>query len=374
MITCEPRMSAYAQALRQSIEPGGRVVDLGAGPSMFALLACQMGAAHVTAIEPHASIEIGRRAAIDNDCADKITFVRDLSTNFVPDEKADVLVSDIRGVLPLFEHHIPTILDARERLLKPGGVMIPVLDRIYAALVEAPETYTPYHKPWLQNDYGVDLEAGHAYAINSWRRTCQKPEALMCGPQLFATLDYRTVEETNYRATLRFKATRRGTVHGILMWFDSELGPEVGFSNAPGEPEQVYGQAFFPIERPVTLGSGSEAQAEISATFVNGDYVWSWAFRATDTDGQEHAYRQSTFKGMLLSHETLAPRDRNFRPPASEEQDVDVACLGMFNGGNSLAEIAQELNRRFIGHFKDEAAAIEHVANLSARYNRRKFV
>lgn len=58
MITCEPRLSAYAEALRQAVRPGCTVIDLGAGTGIFALLACQYGAGRVTAIEPADAIRL----------------------------------------------------------------------------------------------------------------------------------------------------------------------------------------------------------------------------------------------------------------------------------------------------------------------------
>ena len=36
MVRCEPRMSAYAAALRGAVTPGCTVVDLGAGPGVCA--------------------------------------------------------------------------------------------------------------------------------------------------------------------------------------------------------------------------------------------------------------------------------------------------------------------------------------------------
>lgn len=52
-------MSAYVAGLRQAVTPGCTVIDLGAGPGLFALLACQFGAGHVWAIEPDPSIHLG---------------------------------------------------------------------------------------------------------------------------------------------------------------------------------------------------------------------------------------------------------------------------------------------------------------------------
>jgi type I protein arginine methyltransferase len=370
MITCEPRMGAYAEALKRSVTPGCRVIDLGAGPGLFALLACKYGAGSVVAIEPDASIEVGRRAARDNGFADRISFVQDLSTAWQPDRKADVVISDIRGVMPLFEGHIPTICDVRERLLAPGGVLIPGSDRIKAALVEAADAYSGYSRPWAENDYGVDLSAALPFIQNSWSRVALSQEALLTEPELFARLDYGTVTETSHKAKLSWDITRPGTAHGILMWFDTDLVPGVGFSNAPGQPELVYGQAFFPLEKPVRLTEGAGAQARISADLVNGHYVWSWAFEALSEDGTEYRFRQSSFKGDILSKNRLAVRASTFRPPPGKAQEVDSQCLMLFDGQRTLEAIADELQERFPGHFSDSQAAFDHVAALSARYNR----
>lgn len=369
MIMCEPRMGAFDRALRQSITPGCHVIDLGAGPGLFALLACKYGAGSVVAIEPDKSIEIGRRAAAANGFSDRITFVQDLSTAYQPERKADVVISDIRGVLPLHQHHIPTTVDIRERLLAPGGVQIPGVDRVYAALVEAPTTYARISLPWARNAYGVDLTAALPFAINSWVRQSLDLSSLLTEPQLFATLDYTTITEPTQKARLDWRTIRPGTAHGILMWFETELLPGIGFSNAPGAPEQVYGQAFFPLERPVLLAEGAEASAEISASYLHGDYVWNWALQATQADGTRVAFRQSSFKGEIIDKAALSVRAGSYVPPAPPELGVDAAALALFDGERTLTEIASALHSRFPDHFDSEAKALNLVAKLSARYN-----
>jgi len=369
MIDCEPRMGAFAQALRRSVTPGCRVIDLGAGPGLFALLACQYGAGHVLVIEPDASIIVAKQAARDNGFADRITFVRDISQNLNMEDKADVVISDIRGVMPLFEHHIPTIVDVRARLLKPDGTQIPGVDRIYAALVEAPETYVKHLGPWQSKPYGIDMSAAHGYANNSWTRTYLPSEAQVSDTQLFATLDYKTVADTNCRRTLSFVSARASTIHGILLWFETELVPGVGYSNAPGAPEQVYGQAFLPLEHPVELGEGATASADISANYIEGDYVWSWSFRAIDSDGQKHSFRQSSFKSNIIAPETLATRAANFCPPKRNTQDIDIFCISKFDGETDLSTIADLLMIQFPQSFETKSKAMSRVARLSAKYN-----
>jgi type I protein arginine methyltransferase len=89
------------------------------------MLACQFGARKVYAVERADVIHLARVLAKANGYSDRIEFFQDLSTNVSLPEKVDVVVSDLHGILPFFQHHIPAIIDARHRLLKPGGKLIP---------------------------------------------------------------------------------------------------------------------------------------------------------------------------------------------------------------------------------------------------------
>jgi len=100
-------------------------------------VACRFGSERVFAIEPAEIIQVAREVAAANDCADRIEFLEDLSSRVTLPVRADVILSDLRGILPLFQHHIPTIVDARRRFLAPGGTLIPQKDVLWAAVVEA---------------------------------------------------------------------------------------------------------------------------------------------------------------------------------------------------------------------------------------------
>jgi protein arginine N-methyltransferase 1 len=370
MITFGPRMGVFAEAMKRVITPGCLVLEIGTGPGIMAIMACHMGAGHVIAIEPDVSIELGRKMAQANGVVDRITFVRDLSTDWHPEALADVVVSDIRGVMPLFEHHIPCIVDTRARLIKPGAIQIPGKDRIYAALVETPATYEKYTGPWLNRPYGVDMALVRPFTINAWGRTHLGPESVLSDRALFTTLDYHTITNPNARAEMCLSMTRPGTVHGVLMWSETELVPGIGHSNAPGEPEQVYGQAFFPLEQPVMLAEGARAQVTMAANLIDGDYVWSWSFAATDAEGRAHTFRQSSFKSRIPDPVALAPRAASHCPAVTPRTVIDARALSLFDGRADLSRLAAILRAEFPGDFATDKAALDHVANLSARYAR----
>ena len=124
MISDSQRMDAYVSALSGVINSDSVELDIGTGIGIFAMLACKMGCRHVFALEPDNAIKIGRDSAIANGFADRITFIQKRSDQVTLPEKANVLVSDLSGNLPLFQHHIPAIIDARERLLVEGAIQI----------------------------------------------------------------------------------------------------------------------------------------------------------------------------------------------------------------------------------------------------------
>ncbi|HEV2837421.1 MAG TPA: class I SAM-dependent methyltransferase [Pyrinomonadaceae bacterium] len=301
MLADAPRVDAYAAALRQAVTPDSVVLDLGCGPGVFAMLACQLGARRVYAIEPDNVINIAREAAAANGFADRIEFFQSLSTDVTLPEPATIIISDLRGVLPFYQGHIPAIIDARRRLLAPGGVLIPRSDVLWAAVVETPERYDEIVGPWEKSRFDLDLSAGARRITNTWRKTRIEADELVSEPVRWATLDYREVESADVQAEISWRATRAGVAHGIAVWFDAELADGIGFSNRPGT-ELIYGQGFFPFARPVAITEGERIEAKLRADFVQDDYVWQWD---TDFTDQEIGFRQSTFYGVALSPEQL---------------------------------------------------------------------
>ena len=179
MIADRVRVEAYAQALRKTVKPGSVVLDIGTGPGIFAVLACKLGARRVYAIEADEIIQVGREIATANGCADLIVFIEEISTAVDLPEKADVIVSDLHGVLPLFEGHIPSIMDARARFLAPGGVLVPRKETIWAAIVDASETYRGIVDPWENNCLGQDLSPARRLVVNEFVKRRVEPSQML---------------------------------------------------------------------------------------------------------------------------------------------------------------------------------------------------
>ena len=223
-----------------------------------------------------------------------------MSTEITLPEPATIIISDLRGVLPWFEQNISSIIDARERLLAPGGVLIPQRDVLWASVVEAPEQYDETVGPW-RGQFDLDLAAGRHLVTNTWRKSRINVEQLLTDPVCWTTIDYYDVSSPDVRAEICWQAARQGIAHGLAVWFDSELTEGIGFSNHPAAPEMIYGNGFFPFLQPVELMAGERVTVRLAADLVNDGYVWRWD---TEVPGKA-SFKQSTFFGVPLSTNQL---------------------------------------------------------------------
>ena len=371
MIADEPRMRAYREAMSRHVGPDATVLDIGTGTGAHAFIACELGARRVYAVEQSDAIQLAREIAADNGLQDRIVFLQEASTTATLPERVDVVVSDLRGVLPLFRRHIPAIIDARERLLAPKGVLIPAEDRLFGALVEAPAQFDELVGPWDQSS-GIDHGAARRLATQTWRKCRFEPEQLLTAPQAWSSLDYASVASPDAAGEIEATIERDATAHGIAVWFETTLVDGIGFSNRPGEPELIYGSAFFPFPEPVAVARGDLAVVEISADLVGEDYIWCWNTTVRDGEGEapKQALRQSTFYGAALSPESLLRNAAAYAPTLSDDGRIDREALEMMDGAATLGEIADGLMDNHPGAFEDRRAALRRVAELSRRYSR----
>jgi protein arginine N-methyltransferase 1 len=310
--------------------------------------------------------------AAANGYTERIEFVQDMSTRVTLPEPAEVIVSDMHGALPLFEQNLPALIDARRRLLAPGGTMIPQQDSLWVATVEAPELYRRHVSPWQDNCYGFDLRAALCTTTNMWLKGRVTPEQLLVEPRSWAILDYAMLQSPDVYGTVTLPAVREGTGHGLLVWFDALLTAGVQLSNAPEAPELIYGSAFFPWLSPVRLAIGDTISVTIRANLIGEDYLWRWDTRVLHQgcpDQVKASFQQSTFFSVPVSREHLHKLAASHVPRRNEEGQIDQWILGMMDGEMSLGDIAYRVLDRFPTRFANWHDALTRVGELSRKYS-----
>ena len=364
-------MDAYVRALRQAIEPGAVVADIGTGTGIFAMLACRFGAKRVYAIEPDDAIQVAREIAAANGFSDRIEFIQELSTKVALPERANVIVSDLRGVLPPYQHHMFSIADARERLLAPGGRLIPQRDTLWIAVTESQEVYLRCARPWGENTYGLDMDGARRIVTNTWSKRRIKPEQILLSPQVWATLDYNSVAEADIHGEITWTVERPGTMDGVVVWFDATLAEGIQFSNAPGEPDLIYGNAYFPLSAPVPLETGDTVTVALHADLVRDDYVWRWNTRVLGKGNPELVkanFRQSTLAGTPLSPQQLRRRADNHIANLNGDGTIAQAILERMANGMRNDDISREVALQFPYRFRTWQEALTEVGELATKY------
>jgi protein arginine N-methyltransferase 1 len=371
MIADDVRTGAYEAAIRAAVRPGHVVLDIGCGTGILSLLACRQGARKVYAVETGDAIAVAEEIVRANDLTDRIELIQKSSTDLTLPEPADVIVSDLRGVLPLLHAHIPSIADARRRHLKPGGVLIPQRDEIYIALVEAPDEYERISAPWRRHQRGFDMEAARRVVTNTWERAMGSEHQLLAEARHWATLDYSSMVSPHVKNCVTFQTTRAGAAHGLIAWFDAVLHDGVGYTSAPGNPDTVYGRAFLPFSEPIAVEAGDRVTVTLRADLSGGEYVWTWntdAYRGS-VEQPHLQLRQSTFFGGPLSRDRIRKRDGEFAPALNADGEVDAAILRAMTGRCSVDQITNHLMEQFPQRFRTRIEAQTRVSDLAERYS-----
>ena len=369
MLTDKRRMKAYSETMKKVIGKDSVVLDLGAGTGYFSILASKLGAKKVYALEMNSLIHLAKEFAAQNGCADNIEFIQKKSTDLEIEEKADVLICDLHGVLPFFDASIATIIDARERLLKPGAVMMPRRETVYFAIAETEDFYDTQISRYLDDFGGISIASAKHLLTNRLINGYDKKMNLLSNGQIFAQLDYRTITETSFSKTLSFEINKKGTAHGLRGWFECEIGDDLTTTNSLDNPETVYGAPFFPFETAAEVEAGDSFEVNLGAIFEKGEYLWHWAVKIFDKDKKlKNEFRQSTMTGSFIAPQAILKQSEYFTPVQNEDAKIDSFILNQMDGENMQGDIADELLKSFPSKFKDFEEALLRVSQISQRY------
>jgi SAM-dependent methyltransferase len=347
MIGDPVRTGAYVRALRKMVTPDSVVLDLGAGFGFFAVLAARLGARHAYAIEPDEAISLGPALARANGVADRVTFFHGDARQVTLPERANVLIEDVRGVMPLHAERIRVLCDARERLLTSDARRVALRDHIWAAPARHPAAVQSNIETAGADAYGIDLRSVRTQVVDGCRRARPKPEDLLLPGSLLGTLDLGIVSEPSFEGTARWTVDAPLVVDGFAVWFDAELSEGERFSAAPGPEQTMHGCLYLPLREPLSVPSRAKLALRFCAVQVAGDYAWTWESSVTNADGGglRRTPRQSTLAAFALTKARLAAMSELHRPSLGPEGRRWRDAIALIDGQHSSREIANALAR-----------------------------
>ncbi|MCL1595172.1 MAG: 50S ribosomal protein L11 methyltransferase [Actinomycetia bacterium] len=291
MLTDELRISAFHDAIASAVQPGDIVVDIGSGTGILSMFAAQAGASQVYAIEREPIIHIAREISDRNGFAATITFLEGSSLDIDVPQRADVLISETIGNAGLDEGIVAWVSDAKERLLVPGAVIVPMSLDVTASLICVPAEYESIER-WDLPLRDLDFSPLERVAQNNLHSVEMSRSDLVSEPVTLFTTDLNESQPT-ISGVGTSRVTKNATVHGIGVWFTATLGPGNSLSNVPPNIVPSWEQGFLPLDRPRQIEAGTSVDIEVACS-PSGD-KWTWRAGAD-------APTQTTHNGELEEH------------------------------------------------------------------------
>lgn len=359
------RMDAYARAIERAVKPGSVVLDIGAGTGIFSLLAARAGAKQVHAVDPNPAIWVLADLARENGYADRITVHHMTSYELDLTPRADVIVSDLRGCVPVHEEHLAVLRDAKARLLAPGGTLIPVHDELYVALFENEEIAALLAKGSAAFERnGFSSRAIRTSLLNTPTSDSDRIRSsdILTSSASWAAISYGA-PAAPLEGTVRLTPRRRGTAHGLAVWFAATIHEDLGFATEPGMAT-VYKRFALPLLEPVQIEHDDTIELVIRVD--ERGRRWAWDTTITSTTETKARYRQSSFFGTPTSPDALLRGASNYKPNRSKHGDWVKDALALMDGTRTIAEIAAQLP----SSEPSAHVSLEDIRDLASRYGR----
>ena len=311
MLSDELRNQLLFEAIKRHVTSETNFLDVGAGTGVWAILAAQLGAKRVVAIEiEEALIPIIFRHAQENGVAHQIEIIHANSDDVKIRGKFDVIVSELFGSNALGEQTIKSFVALRNRFLAADGVLIPQKLALLAVPVylENSVREIPAGLP-IKSEFLKSLKLNYSLSASLEERRQIK---FLAEPQELIEIDFRNVKTAPSLRSLSasWKIRKLEEANGIAVFNCSTFTDGLSMDNYASRSWGTTVYEFQPFAQP-----SGELAFELNMDEKKS--IWS-----VQLSSEPEAKRQSYSPGFALTRLKLAQQMtpfRKFSPPKDKK-------------------------------------------------------
>nr|BAJ12167.1 putative arginine methyltransferase [Coprinopsis cinerea] len=271
MLKDSVRTGSYRSAIVNNphLFKGKTVLDVGCGTGILSMFAAKAGAKHVTGIDMSNIIDLAQKIIEANGFKDTITLVKGkLEETELPLKEYDIIISEWMGYFLLYESMLDTVLLARDKYLKKGGLIFPDTAIMYISAIEDQE-YKEEKINFWENVYGFDYSCIKDIALREPLVDTVELKAVVTDPYMLKHIDLLTAkkEDLTFEAPFTLKATRDDYIHAFLAWFDISFEcthKKVKFSTGPHAQYTHWKQTVFYTPETITVNRGDTITGKVT--------------------------------------------------------------------------------------------------------------
>eukprot|EP00045_Choanoeca_perplexa_P012288 m.133556 g.133556 ORF g.133556 m.133556 type:complete len:349 (+) comp15952_c0_seq4:3140-4186(+) len=237
------------------------VLDVGCGTGILSMFAAQAGAKHVYGIDCSNIAKQARQIVKDNGLSDKVTIIQAKMEDLeLPVDKVDVIISEWMGYALLYESMLNTVLDARDKYLVEGGVLLPDKAQIIVSGIED-QQYRDDKLTFWDNVYGFDMSVIRRMAM--LEPLVDTVDASQRATDHCTMIEFDmntvTVADLSWKAPFQIRATRDDYIHALVMHFDIDFArchKRTVFSTGAHAQYTHWKQTVFYLKEVLTVQTG----------------------------------------------------------------------------------------------------------------------
>lgn len=280
LIADRVRTEALFQALKYLIIKGETIVaDIGTGTGLLALMALKLGAREVHLYETSQEMAQLAQTILKKNKARNYFLYPCRSIEMIDPPKVDLIISETLGNYALEENIISTLNDARKRMLKSGGRLIPSHLKQYASPVISPRIAHEL-KVWTRTGMEFDLSPALKKSMNNiYVRKIGTHEINDKNGDLkvWDEVDFSRSQKEARAGKITWRFKKSISIYGFAYWWDAQLTPNIKISTSPFAKPTHWEQLYFPLENELNIRQGDHVQFKIeSETSIAGGTHLRW--------------------------------------------------------------------------------------------------